>query len=467
MSDPVIVALQKWIDDHQDEMIEDLRELLQIPSLESEALPQAPFGPENRRALDWMLEKATKAGMTSTDLDGYCGYADFGSGDQLVMSLGHLDVVPVGPGWKHEPFGAEIDNGYIYARGATDDKGPTIAMFFASRALKEVVGDPGVRVRNVFGCNEESGFKCVEHYMKTEEVPTLGVAPDAGWPCIHGEKGIADLVVTRVLPAGELTLMEIRGGQRPNIVIDSCQAKVRVSAGYRGAMEEKVSESWDANLSFVWEDDVLCITAQGKAAHGAYPFGGDSAAIRIFRFLKEAAPTQQKRVYDELHGVTHIGGDGLGIAGSDVETGALTANLGIIDTEGGKVRMTFSVRYPATWEGSAVLKLAQNRMSKLGTEWSADFVSHSPSLYFPIDHVLVKTIVDVYRAETGDMKEPETMGGGTYARAVPNCVAIGTCWEGDGDAHETDERIAIASMVKTARIYAHLLYRLCEAAKKN
>lgn len=465
MPELVVEKLQAWIDDHRDEMIDSLREVLRIPSLESEALPNAPFGAENRKALDWMLQRAESSGMKTTDLEGYCGFAEFGSGDKMVMSLGHLDVVPVGPGWKHEPFGAEIDGGYIYARGATDDKGPTIAMFFAARALLEVVGDPGVRVRSVFGCNEESGFKCVERYMKTEEAPTLGVAPDAGWPCIHGEKGIADLVVTRDLPEGELALLSISGGQRPNIVIDYCEARVDVADSYREAMDEKIADSWDKNLEFLWNGSELLIIGRGKAAHGAVPFGGDSAAIRVLRFLKEAAPVSQKRTYEELHFVTHIGGEGLGISGSDVETGALTANLGIIETRDGQVKMTFSVRYPATWVGDFVLGQAKAQMSKMGEAWAAEFKSNSPSLYFPLDHPLVRTVVDVYREETGDAKEPETMGGGTYARAVPNCVAIGTCWEGDGDAHETDERIAVESVVKTARIYAHLLYRLCEAAK--
>ena len=84
----------------------------------------------------------------------------------------------------------------------------------------------------------------------------------------------------------------------------------------------------------------------------------------------------------------------------------------------------------------------------------------SPSLYFPIDHPLVKTIVEVYREQTGDMTEPGTMGGGTYARAVPNTISVGTCWPGDGDAHQTDERIAIESLKKASRIYAAILYRL-------
>jgi succinyl-diaminopimelate desuccinylase len=84
----------------------------------------------------------------------------------------------------------------------------------------------------------------------------------------------------------------------------------------------------------------------------------------------------------------------------------------------------------------------------------------SPSLYFPKDHPLVRTIVDVYRAETGDMTEPGTMGGGTYARAVPNTISIGTGWLGDGDPHQTDERVAIDSLKKMSRIYASILYRL-------
>ena len=42
-------------------------------------------------------------------------------------------------------------------------------------------------------------------------------------------------------------------------------------------------------------------------------------------------------------------------------------------------------------------------------------------------------------------------------------VAIGTGWMGDGDAHQTDERLAIKSLYKMARIYAHLFYRLVTA----
>ncbi|MCU0317138.1 MAG: Sapep family Mn(2+)-dependent dipeptidase [Fimbriimonadaceae bacterium] len=466
MKDPVVVAVQEWLDEHQDEMVETLRTLLRIPSLEEDPLPNSPFGQANRDALDYMLGLAEQKGMTIKDLDGYIGYAEFGQGKGMVMSLGHLDVVPVGPGWKHEPFGAELEDGYIYSRGASDDKGPTVAMFFASLAVKERFPHLAVRIRNVFGCNEESGFKCIAHYVEREEIPTLGVAPDAGWPCVHGEKGIADYIVHRPLPKGEMSLVSIQGGQRPNIVIDQCQAVVEASGAALDLLRTKASEAWDKNLTFGWEGNRLTIKASGKAAHGSYPYGGDNAAIKILRFLKEAAPVSQEQEYEDLYDVAHIAGNGLGIAGSDEPSGPLTLNLGIISSDGNEVSLLVNIRYPVTWDDGELAQKASAHLAGLAGGYRLETTKDSHPLYFPLDHPLVKTITEVYEAETGDDRKPRTMGGGTYARAIPNTVAIGCAWPGDGPAHETDERISVDGLLKTAKIYGHLLIRLSREAEK-
>lgn len=460
MPDTDVAKLHAWLKENEDSLLADYRALLQIPSIEADAEENAPFGAANRQALDFMIELSRSSGMTVKDLDGYAAWAEFGSGSQMVMSLGHLDVVPVGPGWKHEPFGAEIDEGYVYARGAVDDKGPTMASFYACRAIQACFPEIGARIRSVFGCNEESGFKCVERYMKTEEAPTYGVAPDSGWPCIHGEKGIANFHIERPLVAGELQLLSVEGGQRPNIVIDSCKAHARVADSALKHVQAKVADAWDKNISVRWDGNDLFIEAVGKAAHGAYPMGGDNAAIRVFRFLRDISPLSTQKEYDELLDVGHIGGDGIGIAGSDEPSGALTANLGIVGSAGGVISMTVNVRYPVTWKGRELRERCALYLSKLKGGFKVASFSDSPPLYFPIDNPLVRTICDVYVAETGDTKEPGTMGGGTYARAVPNTVSIGTGWPGDGDAHETDERCAVESLYKMSRIYAHILYRL-------
>ncbi len=460
MSDPMIAKLQDWLREHEQELLNDTVAMLKIPSIEGEPEENAPFGVENRRALDLALSLSEKYGFTTKDVEGYIGYGEFGSGDRLVMSLGHLDVVPVGPGWKHDPFGAEIENGYIYCRGAVDDKGPTLASLYAMRAIKECCPDIPARMRQVFGCNEESGFACVARYMETEEPPTFGIAPDSGWPLYNCEKGIANLEVSVPLCAGELQLLSVDGGQRPNIVIDSCSARVKVAPSIRPLIEERLADSWDRNITFAWEGDELGIYAIGKAAHGSQPFLGDSAAIRIFRLLDDLSPLSTSRYYHELLELTHLGGAGLGIAGVDEPSGDLTCNLGIAKSDGSDLNLLFNIRYPATWTGSQLEAKCRTHLATLTSGFSLKVTRDSPSLYFPLDHPLVKTIVDVYHQETGELKQPGSMGGGTYARAIPNTVSVGTCWDGDGRAHETDELYKVEHLFKASRIYAHILYRL-------
>ncbi|MDH4388957.1 MAG: Sapep family Mn(2+)-dependent dipeptidase [Fimbriimonas sp.] len=459
MSTPV-ETLHAWLKEHEQELLETTQAVLRINTIEGPAEPNAPYGQGNREALDYMLNLAQTHGMKTTDLEGHLGYADFGSGERLVMTLGHLDVVPVGPGWKHEPFGAEIDGGYIYARGAVDDKGPTIASYFALRAIQSCFPDLGARFRAAFGCDEESGFGCVERYVQTEEAPTYGIAPDSGWPCYHGEKGIGDLLVSVKTPGAPFELTSFEGGQRPNIVIDSCRATVVVGAEVRAHVEGKLADNWDRNISCSWSGEELVLEAVGKAAHGSTPFYGDNAATRVARLLLAICPLSHQKFYEKFLEAFHPSGVGLGIHGRDDATADLTCNIGVVSFSDGAVHLLANVRYPATWKGSELLALAETKMAKLGEAWSVAVERDSPSLYFPKDHPMVRTIVDVYREQTGDMKEPQTMGGGTYARAVPNTISIGTGWLGDGEAHQTDERLAVESLYKMSRIYAAILYRL-------
>lgn len=460
MPSPDVLRAQEWLRAHEAELLSDTIEMLRINSIESAPEPNAPFGAGNRKALDLALSMAERDGFRVKDIDGYAGYAEFGEGERLIVSLGHLDVVPVGDGWKHEPFGAEIDGGYIYARGSTDDKGPTMASYYAARALKETCpGLPG-RIRIVFGCNEESGMKCVEKYYEVEGAPTLGVAPDSGWPLYHGEKGIANLQVELSSPKSDFQVVSIAGGQRPNIVIDACTASVQVAQSIRSEIEDKLASAWDKNVQWSWSGDRLEVQAIGKAAHGAFPFGGDSAATRLFRFLRELSPLSTQTLYDELMESAHISGVGLGIHGRDDESQDLTCNLGIVSSREGFIELLFNIRYPVTWTGDQLKAKCVGHLADLKSGWKLASMDDSPSLYFPLDHPLVRTVCEVHKVETGEDKAPGTMGGGTYARKLPNTVSIGTGWEGDGNAHETDERLAIESLHKMSRIYAHILYRL-------
>ncbi|RKJ18011.1 M20/M25/M40 family metallo-hydrolase, partial [Butyricicoccus sp. 1XD8-22] len=100
--------------------------------------------------------------------------------------------------WTYPPFKGEVVDGKLYGRGAIDDKGPTIASLLALKMVKDAGIKLNKRVRMIIGTDEESGFRCVDRYFEKEEMPTIGFAPDADFPLINAEKGIATLEFTLI-----------------------------------------------------------------------------------------------------------------------------------------------------------------------------------------------------------------------------------------------------------------------------
>ena len=50
----------------------------------------------------------------------------------------------------------------------------------------------------IIGTDEETGFRCVDHYFKQEEMPTIGFAPDADFPLINAEKALQSLCSLKI-----------------------------------------------------------------------------------------------------------------------------------------------------------------------------------------------------------------------------------------------------------------------------
>src|SRR5918995_6876186 len=63
-------------------------------------------------------------------------YARFGVGRPYLLFAGHTDVVPSGDAnrWTHDPFGAVIQGGELFGRGAVDMKGGVACMMAAALA---------------------------------------------------------------------------------------------------------------------------------------------------------------------------------------------------------------------------------------------------------------------------------------------------------------------------------------------
>ena len=128
-------------------------------------------------------------GFWTKNVANVAGHIEYGSGEGIIGILCHVDVVPAQGNWTFPPFSGTVSGGRIYSRGASDDKGPTIAALYALKALKDMGFQPKKRIRLIIGTDEESHWRGIKKYFQECEMPDLGFSPDAAFPVIYGRKG--------------------------------------------------------------------------------------------------------------------------------------------------------------------------------------------------------------------------------------------------------------------------------------
>lgn len=188
-------AILAKIEELQDEMIQDMLKVVRIDSVKGEPKADAPFGEGPKKALEQALAIASSLGFETVNMDNYIGYATYGKGEDYIGVIGHLDVVEPKEGWTHPPFGGEIENGRIFARGILDNKGPIMSCLYALYALKELHIPLTLPIRILFGTDEESGFADAAYYLTKTRPPIMGWTPDCKYPVVYGERGRATITI--------------------------------------------------------------------------------------------------------------------------------------------------------------------------------------------------------------------------------------------------------------------------------
>ena len=450
-----------WIKDHFDEEVAALQGLLRIRSVEALGEDGTVFGRGAQDCLDYVLRLGADMGFRPHDLDGCCGWLDCGEGDELVVVLGHLDVVPEGTGWTHPPYGAEIADGKLYARGAVDDKGPMMAALYALKSLEATGEKLNRRVRILFGLNEETGCACMKHYVESgQELPALGFTPDGDFPIINGEKGIfsADYAIT--LPAGG-ALRSFAGGTALNMVPANAEAVLDVAL-YEAAAAHAAAVPY---ITVAKSGDSVCVAAQGRSAHGSKPELGENAISRLADFLKDLPLSDAEK--DAMAAIARLyprktDGAALGIDLRDAVSGCMTVNLGTAATAGRTVTIGVNLRVPVTFAEEAFHPALTGVMEAAGfVECGSSFTQ---PLYVPADTPLIRRLQEVYAAETGDEPTLLAIGGGTYAKTMPNIVAFGPIFPDEPlSEHEPDEYIPLDTLRRCTEIYAAAILALANS----
>ncbi|MEW9677711.1 dipeptidase PepV [Lentibacillus sp. L22] len=466
-----------WMDEvlkRKEDFIKDLQGLLQIKSVldEEDTTPDAPLGQGVKDALQYMLDIGEKDGFTSKNVGNLAGHLEMGDGDEMLGILGHVDVVPEGDGWSVDPYGAVIKDGKIYARGSSDDKGPTIAAYYGMKIVKELGIPLGKRVRLIIGTDEESDWRGVNHYFEKEEMPSMGFVPDADFPIIYAEKGISDydMVQSALTEPSDATceLLSFQSGRRYNMVPDFAEVHLKIQDGSDAInLEQKYQEflsksGVDGNATT--NNDQVVLTLVGVSAHGAEPRNGKNAGIFMAQFLQAMElDVQGKKFVDTVaQFFNHSRGEMFGVSYQDDVSGELTINVGIMDYSketGGRIGL--NMRYPVTFDIEKGKQKIQDTLQNSGLQLE-NFTDSKPA-YVEKNDPLIQTLKKVYEEQTGEKAELLAIGGGTYARALDHGVAFGALFPGREDVmHQKDEYAIVDDLLKATAIYAQAIYELAK-----
>lgn len=442
------------IDRDLEELIASLQALIRYPSVKKEPEGKLPFGKTMQDCLTAALELSEKLGFATRDLDGYIGIAEAGAGEESLGVLCHLDVVPAGAGWSMDPFEGVRKDEKIYGRGTMDDKGPAVCALYALKAVLDAGIPLKRRVQVILGCDEESGWACIDRFKQTEPMPTMSISPDGTYPLVFSEKGIYQ-----------------------GTFFNSLQSRVRIDCGERANVVPGIGKAWvpvqvkpeDCPL---WNGiEVTCapegagteIVVKGLGAHASTPEEGRSALLYLVKLLSSLPLSEADGHHvfaglaDILRGDLH--GEGFGLDMAD-ESGRLTLNPGVLRLDENGLKLVVDIRWPLSCDPERLQDRLLGKLSPLG--FTQVFHHVQPGHAVPRDCDLVKTLMAVYQEQTGDMKsEPMAIGGGTYARAFPNAVAFGCEFPGEPMlAHMPDEHMSIADIRLNARMLAQAIAEL-------
>jgi putative selenium metabolism hydrolase len=372
-----------------------LQDMVRIPSLSSQEGAMAERLAAEMRAVGFDEVWTDRVGNV-------VGRIGPGSGPRLFYD-GHMDVVGVGDpaAWTRDPFGAAIENGILYGRGAADMKGSLASLVYGAKALV----DSGIRLAG--------------------DLVVVGVVQEE--PC----EGHA----MRVLVEEE--------GLSPHWVVLAEPTGLQVSRGQRGRLEMQV-------------------TVRGRSSHASAPDRGDNAIYGAARLIFSLELLADMLSEDPFLGkatlaVTRIentGGSNNVIP--DSCTFVVDRRLTLGETE---------ARAMAEVQGliARECKHAEVRLVEFDytsyTGYSVRGVEHYPAWVLPESHSLVQAAVRTVRAVTG---EKPTIGkwdfstDGAYTMGIAGIPTIGLGPGEEAQVHTADERIRLADCFTAAQIYAQL-----------
>ena len=200
--------LANWIDRHQEQSLDRLKELLRLPTMAHLDRPN----PALHQCARLLIEMLTEIGVTDAEIAGtdlhplVLGTLGNDPGKPTLLVYGHFDVEEPGPlaEWRSPPFEPSLRDGRIYARGSADNKGQFLCHFLAVAAYQQAGIELPVNLKFVLDGAEEIGSPSLDILRRTRPEAMLadivfcadGPAHESGRPkIVLGSRGAVYLEV--------------------------------------------------------------------------------------------------------------------------------------------------------------------------------------------------------------------------------------------------------------------------------
>lgn len=455
-------TIKEYFENHKEELLNLISELVEIPSVRGEAEEGKPFGEMPYKALEKALSIADSFGFKTTNHDGYVGTADMNGNETELAVLAHLDVVPAGDGWNTDPFMMVIDGDRILGRGVSDDKGPAMAALFAMKAVNDLGIKLSKNCRLILGTDEECGSSDLKYYFSKNPVPKYAFTPDANFPVTNGEKGrfTKNFCKKTNTENDDKKLVSINAGVAANAVPSFAKA---VISGFsedeiRTAVEK--AESTKTNFE-INGNEIIC---NGTSAHASLPENGNNPITALIEMLSNLDfDSESGNVVSSLKALFPHGkynGESFGVDMED-KLGALTLTLDILNFDGEIVSGCFDTRTPLSATKENCANKIADKLSEYGYEIeNTDMIKPH---YVDENSDFVKTLLSAYEEFSGDKGDCICMGGGTYVHNIDTGVAFGAISrDTQTNMHGANEFMFIDDIITSAQIFTKVIIELCK-----
>lgn len=460
-----MINFKKEIEKRKAEILSDFKAFISINTVydEKSITKKAPYGKNVYEGFRFLEKLAKRDNFKYEEFDGKIAHLEYGNPEhKLISILGHLDTVPfASSGWKFPPLSGEIFENEIYGRGTQDDKGPMIACYHALKIIRDLNIDLKHKVRLIFGGDEERGSSCIKHYNQIiTEVPLISFTPDSHFPVICAEKQM--LQAKGEAAYKSKFLISLRTANKAfNIVPSRTFAVVKCPiVNLEKYLENYLNHHGLVNAHLKKIDEFTTeVIFDGVACHGSTPDKGENSFTHLCNFLKivtndDLISLIANKFYNDHHG------EKINIMHYDEFEKFTSCSFNVATYENDVFKFIIDTRHP---NSADIEKIKLNLLKVFNKHFPTiiDF-TYAKGLYFDPKSKPIQFLLNCYKSVTHDLQaQPLAIGGGTYAKNYPNCVAYGMLFSYSLETlHNANERLNLDEYWKALEIYCYTLHKL-------